>query len=304
MLPFYPAQSRIVKVIIKLISFIFKMPTLDQSRLSMANELYQEGFVVRHVFLEKKGVRYSGLLIGHKNTITNGNWVLQATGNLEFIEDSAHLFSRIYNQYGFNTLLVNGPCVGRSEGEATPETMGDAQEAGLSFIETALRAKRVVIAGRSLGGAAVGLAIKKHEFKKCIHYLVVRQMTFDRASNIGGKRIGQQSPNLERHVANTIKWAGCEMDSIAASERLVQLKIKEVIIQASNRAIERGVLPTANDFHTDGPILAEASLGHGLIQKRLTDDKVFLCLPSAGHMAPETITAAEQELLELLNVLP
>jgi hypothetical protein len=289
----YPAQSRLKKSD----PFPqFKTEALNQARQQVTAHLAKQGYVVREVVLEKHGVRYSGLLIGHQETIDNGNWVLQATGNGEPIEHSAALFAHIYHQYRFNTLLINGPSVGKSQGKATPTTIGDAQEVGLCFLETALKAQKLVIAGRSLGGAAIGQAILQHTFKQDVKYLVIRQMTFDRVSNICSKIVGQLFPRLEGVVASVIEWVGCEMDSVAASKKLQELGIQEVIIQASRQEIAPGQLPTAQDFQTDGVILAEASLGYALVKANITKNKVFHCLKNTGHMDDSTILAAGPQL--------
>ncbi|NGX34380.1 MAG: hypothetical protein K1060chlam1_00733 [Candidatus Anoxychlamydiales bacterium] len=298
MIPLYPAQSRIVRFFIRKLMPISEKD-LDLFRKQIAIRMNEQGFLVRHVALEKNGVRYSGMLIGHKDTIANGKWALQATGNLELIEHSAENIAKIYKDFQVNTLLINGPAVGKSEGRATPESMGDAQEVGLSFLENALKANKIVIAGRSLGGASVGQAISKHEFKKDVKYLVVRQMTFDRASNICGKTVRNWSPRLGSFVKKVVKWSGCEMDSLAASKKLQELGIKEIIVQATQREIKSHELPKKDDFMTDGPILAHASLGYRLIKEKVVDNKVFLGLENAEHMTDSAILAARDEILRI-----
>lgn len=297
MLPLFPAQSRIVRFL----ASGLRRENLDNYRQEMAQRLTSEGFIVRDVSLEKNGVRYSGILIGHKDTINNGNWALQATGNAEPVDYSAEDFAHIYhtsnhinpNPSKYNLLLINGPSVGRSEGQATVETIGDAQEVGISFLETALKAKRVVIAGRSLGGAAIGQAILKHDFKPEVKYLVINQMTFSKASEICGKFVKK----FERFVNWLVKWSSCEMDTIAASRKLSEKGIKEIIVQCSNKSVEG--IPHLEDFQTDGPIISDASLGYGLIKENLTKDKMFICLPWASHMTDRSIIAPQVEIAKL-----
>ena len=295
MIPLYPAQSRLVK---------FMFPVLRAENLSAHIQAEAEGlalgdFRVRHVVLEKNGVRYSGLMIGHSTTIDNGQWVLQATGNAEPIEHTAELCARTYQECGFNTLMINGPAVGRSQGHATPQTLGEAQEIGLCFLESALKAKKIVLAGRSLGGAAMGQAILQHTFHKEIQYLAVRQMSFDRVSNVCGKIVGQLFPRLEGVVSRIIHWSGCEMDSVAASKRLQQLGIQEVIIQASREGTDPELLPTIDHFYADGVILAEASLGHALIREGITGNKRFYCLLHANHMTHDAIEATAEAVARM-----
>lgn len=304
MIPLYPIQSRIVKLFFSQC----REQRLNEVRRGVADHNSGE-WICRDVVLEKNGVRYSGFLIGHKDTINNGNWALQATGNAEPIEYgilkhphlvmSEEYIAKIYHSLNYNVLMINGPAVGKNQGQSTPTRMGDAQQVGISFIETALKAKNIVIAGRSLGGAAIGQAILQHEFKKGVNYLAVSQMSFDRASNICGKIVGQISPRLEWIVEKLVQLVGCEMDSVAAAKKLQKLGIVQVVIQASHREIPQGELPRPEDFQTDGPIQAKSSLGHALIEQKITEKKVFICLPHAGHMTNRAIAAAGEEIKKL-----
>ena len=266
MIPIYPAQSRIIKSLFPELNG----KAIDQERAAAVLKLNRSSYLVREVVMEKNGVRYNGLLIGRRDNLQNGRWVLQATGNAEPIESCAPDYSFDHARSHFNTLLINGPSVGKSEGTATPDTIGDAQEIGLSFLETAIKAHHIVMAGFSLGGAAIGLAIEKHSFNDNVRYLALRQMTFGRLSSMVG--------TLGKKI---IKWAGCEMDSVAASRKLAALTIKEVIVQAASRPA--GSLPTMEDFQHDGCILPQASLGYALIKEGVITNKTFVCLPEADH---------------------
>lgn len=288
MLPLYPAQSRILKLFFP----IFREKELQKEAREVS--ALNDTFHTRHVVLEKNGVRYSGLLIGHPSTIHNGNWVLQATGNGEPVEHTAFDFAKTYHKAGFNTLLINGPAVGRSQGHATPESMGEVQDLGMTFLETAVKAKKLVLAGRSLGGAAISMGILQHQFRADVKYLVIQQMTFDSASNIIAK-IGSLILICipQSALRYFTKWAGCEMDSIEASKKLQKLGITEIIVQATKEAIPHDGQFKLDDFHTDGPIIADASKGHGLIREGVTDNKIFIGLGKAHHMTHE---AAEKPL--------
>jgi len=289
MIPLYPAQSRIARSL---------GPFMDVKDLNFLRRQMAQSpdLICRDVVLEKDGVRYSGMLMGRPDTIRNNNWILQAVGNGETIEGSMEYLATFYGEKGFNTLMINGPGVGKSEGQANPDSMGDAQELGISYMETALKAKNIVIAGRSLGGAAVGQAILKHKFRRDVNYLVVRQMTFDKVSNISSKVASRVSPGSEAIVASTIRASGCEMDNVAASIKLQEEGIPEVIVQASRRSVPLGEQPRPEDFDTDGVIDAEVSLGYALVQKNITGNKTFYCLPGAGHMTDMAFTILGPEL--------
>lgn len=297
MLNLYFAQSRIMK---KIDPFNLGIPTLNNRIAATAKELDLKGYIIRDVVLMHNGVKFSGLLAGHKELINNGRWVLQATGNYAPIESVARDSACAYASLSFNTLLINGPSVGRSEGHATPKSMGDAQEVGLLFIEKALKAKNIVIAGDSLGGAAIGQAILKHAFKENIRYLVIRRITFDKVSNISAAIVGTVFPKLKGLVAKIIQWAGCEIDSVASSRKLQKLGIKEVIMQAVCKDLPEHEDLKSEHFVFDGVIPSEASLGRALIQENIVADKIFLRMPGAEHTigAASLILLCKEEVLE------
>ena len=136
MIPLYPAQSSLVKLFIpqinnKILNIQFRTAALDVKRVKMAEHLSKKGLIIRHVCLEKNGAKLSGLIIAHPDHIQNGKWVLQACGNIQPIEQGTDLVAECYHKEKYNVLLVNNPGVGRSEGTATPDTIGDAQEMGI-----------------------------------------------------------------------------------------------------------------------------------------------------------------------------
>lgn len=300
MIPLYPAQSRIAKYFSQI---PINIKQLDRIREESMKLLNKKGYIVRPVFLQKNNICYNGLLIGHKDTIKNRQWVLQATSNYEPIEHTAETYSQIYKERsGFNTLLINGPGVGRSKGEANPENMGAAFEASISFLEMVVKAKKIAIAGRSLGGSAISEAINQHKFKPGISYLVIRQMTFDKVSNMCSKVVANIFPRVSRIVSrivkikSLVKWAGCEIDSVYASKKLSDLGIREVIVQAADKTIDGKAVPNKENFVSDGVIFARASLGYRLIKDKVTNNKVFLCLFYTPHMDDLAIEVATQQI--------
>lgn len=305
----YPAQSRLSRfVATHFKKYPFSTKQLDAARLHAAVNLKKQDYVVRHVRLEKNGVSYSGLLMGHRTTIDNGQWVLQAVGNFSFIEENAQDMARIYRDAGCNVLMINGPAVGRSEGRASPETMGDAQDVGLSFLETAIGAKEITLAGHSLGGAAIAQAVLKHTFQNDIQYRIVSQATFARASHICAEFAAEIFPRLKAFVLKMVRWAGCEMDTVAASRKLSELGIAEIVIQASSRDAAEEEAPALDQFYReegftngDGVIPGNASLAYALVQEGVTQHKSWVRIAGLGHMDWPIFTITAQKIAALRN---
>jgi len=253
--------GRIVMLLVYPAQVIFTAREMDRLRQRVEATLEQNrDFVGREVVLEKNGLRYTGLLFGHQSDISNGKWALYATGNSSTIE---HIFLENgevpYSRAGFNILLVNGPGVGRSEGLATAERIGDAQEVAISFLETAIKAKKIVLAGHSLGGAAIGKAALQHTFLPDVHYLAMRMMTFARLSQIAAKFEGSLAGKV-------ITWFGSEMDSVAASKKFQEQGIHEIVIQGGQ-----------------DEMMAQVDLLEALQKEDLMENKTGLLLPNAGH---------------------
>jgi len=252
--------GRIFMAIVYPAQFLYSVNELDAIRRRVAPIFYQN-VVIRSVVLEKNGVRYSGLIFGRPENISNGKWAIQAVGNgtpIEHMMDDFE-FLDFFMTSGYNFLLVNGPGVGRSEGPAAPDRIGDAQEVGISFLETALKAQKIVLAGHSLGGAAIGRAVLQHEFREDTDYLVIRTFTFDTLSHIAGRIAGCVGRGL-------VHWLGYEMDNVAASRKLQQLRIHEVVFSGGLDDVMEGV-------HLVDALMQEPDQGYRRLQN----------FPEAGH---------------------
>ena len=223
--------------------------TADTDRKTAINNLKKHNYKVRDIVLEIDGIRYSGLMIGHKNTLHNGRWILAAAGNYGTIEDMAE-YAADPSFEGRNIVMINGPGVIRSQGDAVPQTIGAAQRVGLLFLEK-LGAKEITLWGFSFGGGAIGQAIMQHDFKNGIQYRVVFQMTFSRLSDITKEMVGSWAGHL-------IKWLDLEMDTVAAMKKLDEMNIPQVIVQAADY---RQRYKAENWFAADEVIPAKASLG-------------------------------------------
>ncbi len=289
MMPLFPIQSSILKC-----CFIpkFRTEALDKERGHFLNPWHWGNSIVRHVALEKEGNRLSGLLIGNLDTINNGKWVLQATPNAASAEEIAY-FANSYQHAGYNTLLINPPGVGRSEGFATSETIGQAHRTALAYLETALKANQIVLAGYSLGGASIGKLIEQYDFEKSqANFLVVRQMTFGKVSEMAALRGPQY--HVPACIAKAlVHWTSCEMDNVKSSKKLAEYNIREVIIQGGR----------------DGVIPESVSLAKSLEQEPQAN-KEFVFLEEAHHFdtndvlnaTVEQILAWEDELQQPLEV--
>lgn len=271
MMLLYPAQSALIKKIYS----SFRAEYVDALRVKALQNLAKNGYAARHVVLEKAGVRYSGLLVAHSETINSGHWVLQAGGNTMLAEGSIEGLAHHYR----NVLIINGPSVGRSEGVALPAHMGDAQDVGLSFLEEVLKAKRIAFAGLSLGAAAQTKAIMQHTFKASCQYLMIRQMAFDTVSNVAYEFVKERKRSLfwGYLAAGIVHFCGLQIDSVEGSKRLRDLNIQEVVFQSCS--------DDTPSFQGDGIIAAPSTLGAALVARNISAE--IIPLINADHNSPD-----------------
>jgi hypothetical protein len=259
--PLYIVPYLIQRIVMRLVSMAqnYSEEEVDSWRKALQHSLRPfKDYVYREVTLQRDGVSYNGLLLGRKETITNGKWALFATGNNATYEVSVGQANPYLNA-DFNVLMVNYPNVGRSQGTSSPQAIGESQELAISFLEKALKAKKIVLSGHSLGGAAISEAIKRHTFKSDVDYLAIRTMTFGKLSQVVRKLQGSWAENI-------LKWIGYEMDQTAASRILTQKKIPEVIFEGGCDEMMRG-----------------ASLQDALKKEKLLQGKITHIDPRAGH---------------------
>lgn len=235
----YPAQSSYYKRCRK---------QCDKMRAGLeAAAQFSTNCHIHPIILEDEGLQFHGWMICDPALQDKKQWVLQAVGNNTTVEEFIPAVNERYIKAGFNTLLINNPGVGGSQGTSTPKTMGKVQSLALTYLEETVQAKKIVLAGHSLGGASIGQAILQHTFKPDVQYLVIQQMTFGRLSHTA--KI--MKPILKLLASPLIHWTELEMDTVAASQKLANLGIEEWVINKKDR----------NGFAHDGVIPGEATLG-------------------------------------------
>ncbi len=221
------------------------------------------GFHIRNITLTKDGVDYDAYVVGHASTIENGHWMSCPLGNAMLAGTS------IYNiawenaeRYAANTLIVNGPRVGRSASWPGTVAWGDAQEAGLQFLENVIRANHIVVKGFSLGGGSAGQALLNHEFSDDIQYMAVWDRTFSSLADTADLLMFPGAGLCVRFLNN-------ELLTMPAVRRLHDLNIQQIVIQNDTDEGD-GVIPGGSslrgaclqDEDLDIEILADSNMQH------------------------------------------
>lgn len=288
---------------------LFSKREIDQVRGKAHEGLTRSQFEYRRVALNKSGIDYDAFVIEHKETKGNGKWVIAAGGNGWIGEHSVYKLEGIslaerFKEYGFNLLYVNGPGVGRSSGFPTSYSIGAGPEAGLQFLERAVKAKKIFLYGTSLGAGALAGAIENHEFRKDISYMAWSDRAFDTLSNAASaiatimlkplfSRFGiKLNPMAGENLIKPLFFLlGIELNTLAGAKKLEREGITHIVTQNCEGPDTDGILPLGKN--SDGLILNQASLYNGLIKAGMRKSERLKCYGNSkinhnGEL-PETV---------------
>jgi hypothetical protein len=275
------------------------------------------GYTIERRTLHKSGVPYEAVCISHPNA-TAGRWSIHARGNMQTLEDGmCDTVRENLKWLKCNTILINGPSVGKSRswvtGWVTRYSCGAAFEAGLQYLEQKKGAERINMEGFSLGGGMMGEAVLQHDFetgmKSGKRYHSVSDRTFDQQSHIAGEMVGGGIESLAEQVriipvrnagillGKIIKIAvsgicmltGAELDGIAAARKLEGLNIKHVILQHWSKQSpndDDGIIPDQTSLYNS---LTKSSERHQFkegthcFEKAGTKQQVFILSDELSH---------------------
>jgi len=256
-----------------------RLRSIDEKRFEEKRKefLEKEGYEVKGVALERDGISYQGFLVTKNGSALNQDrWAIQAVGVTGYAQKRIFSMGKAYGERGFNLLIVNPPGVGKSEGKTTGKTLGQAQETGVRFLEH-IGAKKIILAGFSMGGGMMGSAIMQHRFRDDIAYLGLFQMTFSTLSKAAAGLIHGGIKGFSRMiplgpipsylggaiVGLGVRSLGMEMDSVSAVQKLTESNIPVIVVQKST---QRSGWTQFKDveFASDWIISKKASLGSGL----------------------------------------
>lgn len=269
--------------------------SIDLKKLEHArNQLGEKGYEIEEVTLQRDRVSYQGFLVRKKDGSQQERWAIQALGISGYAQKSLLSMGEAYGEVGFNLLIVNPPGVGKSQGRTTGKTLGQAQETGLRFLEHR-GAKKIILAGFSLGGGMMGSAVVQHQFRKEVQYLGLFQMTFSSLSKTAASIIRGGVKGFSKLVplgpfpsyclgavaGLGVRSLGMEMDSVAAVRRLVDHRIPVILVQKSSKK-EAGWKDFDDmEFASDGIVFEKVCLGKGVQEAGMKKtDQIFAYNPS------------------------
>lgn len=195
------------------------------------------------------GLFVDAAIMGRASTLNNKKWVLASIGRTQTYEKvmTDKTFQSFLKDINSNVILFNYPNIGASKGTRNTKNMVAAYKGILEFLEDdkkGIGAKKIIGYGYSMGGGVQGEALKTHNFKQDIQYLFIKDRTFSNLRKI----FKSYSKGILNDFGSHFGWS---LDSLESSKRLEQLKIPEIIIQATDEG---------NNPISDGVISKNASL--------------------------------------------
>jgi hypothetical protein len=229
--------------------------------------------VSKRITVSVDGVSIDAMVSGKISNLANGRWILRANGNNDFYEYTRPFseMSAFVANKKFNILMYNYPGVGASEGVPSKEMMVKTHRAMLTFLEDSqngVGAKSIIDIGHSIGGGVQGEALKKHELKKDIDYVFIKNKTFSQLSKVPDFISGA-----------ILRFFGWEMDSVESSKNLTR---KEIIVQSADVQRIRNIGCDESLLKDDDVIFPESSLAYALLNDPdcPKENKKFLGTPT------------------------
>jgi len=215
-------------------------------------------------------------------------------------------------------LIVNGPCVGESQGSPTRYQMGAGFEAGMQYVEKAIQAKKIILYGFSLGGGMMGEAIIQHDFTQGIQagvqYLCISDRTFSKLSTeakalaewviLQGAQMtlrgvfvltGMEPEENEeilklKEEAQALVRGVSKVVGVFVSAAFLLTGLDLEVVAAAKKLTEKNIQHVViqhrcdEEEGTDGVILDRASLAFSLQNKQ--ENQLFLTSPELRHNSP------------------
>ncbi len=219
----------------------------DECRVILASD--DPNRVYKRICVKVDGMQIDGMIIGTKETLENGKWILPTLGNGQQYESCIGKdddLPRLAAETGSNLLVFNYAGVGRSSGWASRRSAVKSYRAMLRFLEDekGIGAKQIISYGHSLGGGVQSEALKRHKMVEGIKYAFIKSRTFSNMRRAGAGIAGAG-------LGAIIKIFGWNLGSPTSSMKLAS---PEIILQTANE----------NEAISDGLISAKASMWYRL----------------------------------------
>ena len=201
--------------------------------------MFQKGREVKRITIKANGYLLDALILGRKENLGNGRWIVFSNGNAELYERVSEEKLKMADNLNANILLYNYASTGRSEGSLpNRQAILASHRAMLSFLEKEIKATEIIDFAHSIGGGIQGENLKTYPLKSGVKYVFVKHMTFATLSNLAGKLIG-------RVAGVAVRFLNWDYSSVESSKNLAHPEI--IIQQGNSEEIDDGFWSSVTD---------------------------------------------------------
>jgi len=218
---------------------------LEKSR----EDLFDGGRDVKRISIKANGYTVDALILGKRENLGNGRWIVFSGGNGECYERIDQLRLSFADSINANILLYNYPSIGRSSGFLPNRgAILASHRAMLSFLENKVGATEIIDFGHSIAGGIQGENLKTYSLRDEVKYVFIKNKTFSSISVLARRMF----LGIGKVAVQFLKW---DYSSVVSSK---SLKHHEIIIQQGTEFIrgywdsyrERGIR-TREDTHVE-----------------------------------------------------
>jgi len=242
-------------------------------RREYVGEMKKQGYAVKRFTVLVNGRNVDAILVGKREQINNGRWILYSNPNAVSFEEAVcrSEVSKRMDKLQANYLFFNYPGVGCSEGAPNQEDMVASYKAMLHILEDQVGAKEIICWGTSIGGGVQGSALEEYKLKEDVKYVFVKDQTFSSIDQVPNEMLTSDLKKIKGagaviqgvNVNKKVQQSGWTLGSVASSEKLAREGKKEVIIQNT----DDGNNPKkVSDITGDGVIPKTAALASKLLE--------------------------------------
>ena len=239
---------------------------------AMRKSFFSEGREVKRVSIQANGCLVDTLVVGKKETLGNGRFIIFSNGNGEVYEARRGEYLKLADELQANIIFYNYASTGRSGGLLpNHEAMLASHQAIHAFAREKLGAKEIIDFGHSIGGGIQGENLKTMPLDEGVKYVFVKHMTF--------ATLSEQAQAMVGIAGAAIPYLNWDYSSVESSKALQH---PEIIIQQGNQEGEMEQVEQLTE--RDPVILGEKSLAKALFEdSECPKEERSFVLVTEGH---------------------
>jgi len=244
--------------------FFFRIVGINDDDLNRIREdFFSDERVVKRVSVQANGYSIDTLIVGRKENLDSGRFIIFSHGNGEFYEGLGEDYLILADKLKATAIFYNYASTIRSSGLLPNRVaMLASHQAMLSFAEK-LGAKEIVDFAHSIGGGVQGESLKHYPLKDDVKYVFVKHKTFANLSTFVNDIMPR--PFGFQPFGPAIRFLNWNYSSVESSR---DLRHPEIIIQKGrlrDRTKSYEIITDSDQVAGDGVITEQGALAKVLL---------------------------------------